>query len=52
MNKSELARELKILGDKRQALHWKSEGAKSKNVREERELRRGIARVLTVLNRP
>lgn len=44
---------MKILADKREALRvfkFGGAGAKSKNVREGRAIRKDIARVLTVLN--
>ena len=46
----DLKKKLLGLRDSLRLSKWKSEGSKSKNVREERALRRDLARVLTILN--
>ncbi len=50
MSKDELRKRLAELHEKARALKWKAEGAKPKDVKEGRNLRKGIARVLTELN--
>ncbi len=50
LGKGELSKKLAELEEKMRTLKFKAEGAKSKNVREERGLRKEIARVLTELN--
>ena len=47
LNPKELGEKLNDLRQKRRALRFKLEGAKSKNVKESMLLRRHIARVLT-----
>ena len=50
MKKMELEKELSLLRESLRVLHFKSEGSKSKNVKEATTLKKQIARVLTELN--
>ena len=50
MNKSELAKKLKDFNDSLRSLRFKGEGARSKNVREGRNLKKDIARVMTEIS--
>jgi len=47
----ELNKDLTTLRESLRALHFKSEGSKSKNVKEQSSLRKQIARVLTEINK-
>jgi len=49
MGKSELEKKLADAREEIRVLRFKSEGAKSKNVKLEQTLRRSIARILTTL---
>ncbi len=51
MKAEELKKNLVSLRESLRVLHWKSEGAKSKNVKEGYGLRKQIARVLTQMNK-
>jgi ribosomal protein L29 len=46
----ELSKKLSALRENLRTLRFKSEGAKSKNVKEELALRRAVARILTEVN--
>lgn len=50
MKKEDLKKRLREFEERVRALRFKAEGAKSKNVKEGRTLRREIARILTELN--
>ena len=50
MKADELAKKLVDLKEEIRALHFKSEGAKSKNVKEAGALKKEVARVLTLIN--
>ncbi len=52
MTDEELRKKLSELQERKRALQFKTEGAKSKNVKESKNLRKEIARVLTELNSP
>lgn len=52
MNKDELQKQLTTLREELRAIHFKAEGAKSKNVKESATLKKKIARVLTEINKP
>jgi len=51
MKEGELKKELTTLQENLRVLHFKTEGSKSKNVKESLALRKQIARVLTEINR-
>lgn len=46
----ELKKKLSALREEERAIHFKSEGARSKNVKELKNLKKNIARILTELN--
>ena len=48
----ELQKSLLVFRESLRVLHFKSEGSKSKNVKEQSSLRKQIARVLTEINHP
>ena len=50
MNKDELKKKLATLQESIRVIRFKSEGSKSKNVKESASLRKQIARVLTEMN--
>jgi ribosomal protein L29 len=50
MNETELKKELVLLKENLRVIHFKAEGAKSKNVKEAGNLKKQIARLLTELN--
>lgn len=50
MKKEELEKELAILREEVRVSNFKSEGSRSKNVKEMREKKRQIARILTEIN--
>ena len=50
MDKSELDKKLAILRENARVIRFKTEGSKSKNVKELANLRKQMARVLTELN--
>ena len=50
MGKSELEKKLADAREEIRVLRFKSEGAKSKNVKLEQTLRRSIARILTIFH--
>jgi ribosomal protein L29 len=50
MTMVELAKELVVLRENLRAAHFKSEGARSKNVKEQSTLKRQVARILTEIN--
>ncbi len=50
MKGAELTKKLADLREEVRAMHFKNEGAKSKNVKESGNLKREIARVLTLIN--
>ena len=52
MAKGELDKKLKALREDLRAYEFKAEGAKSRNVREPRGLRKEVARILTQINKP
>ena len=51
MKKVELEKELVLLRENLRVLHFKAEGAKSKNVKEASTLKKQIARILTEVNK-
>jgi ribosomal protein L29 len=51
MTKEELEKELVVLREGLRGIHFKSEGARSKNVKEQATFKKQIARVLTEINR-
>ncbi len=51
MKDEELKKELEHSRESLRVLHFKTEGSKSKNVKEAKTLRKQIARVLTEINR-
>jgi len=51
LKQDELKKNLMILRENLRVLHFKSEGSKSKNVKEQASLRKQIARVLTEINK-
>ncbi len=51
MKKEELKEKLAVLRENLRILHFKTEGSKSKNVKESLALRKQIARVLTEINK-
>jgi ribosomal protein L29 len=50
MSEGELGKKLATLREDLRAIHFKAEGAKSKNVKEASALKKNIARVLTQIN--
>ena len=50
MSEAELTKKLATLREDLRKIHFKAEGAKSKNVKESLALRRQIARTLTAIN--
>lgn len=46
----ELVKKLDALREELRDLRFKAEGARSKNVKEEKNLKKNIARILTVMN--
>jgi len=50
MSGEELKKELSLLRESLRLIHFKAEGAKSKNVKEATSLKKQIARILTELN--
>ncbi len=50
MNVDELKKNLEILRENLRTLHFKSEGSRSKNVKEIATLKKNIARALTEIN--
>jgi ribosomal protein L29 len=50
MNETDLKKELVLLKENLRVVHFKAEGAKSKNVKEAGNLKKQIARILTELN--
>ncbi len=50
MKEDELKKELAVLWENLRAMHFKSEGSRSKNVKESAALKKQIARVLTEIN--
>ncbi|MFA5778092.1 MAG: 50S ribosomal protein L29 [Candidatus Paceibacterota bacterium] len=51
MTEAELKKELVTLRDGLRVIHFKSEGSRSKNVKESATLKRQIARMLTEMNK-
>lgn len=51
MKKDELEKELVILRESLRAIHFKAEGSRSKNVKENQKIKKQIARILTELNK-
>lgn len=51
MKKDELTKKLTLLQENLRVLHFKAEGSKSKNVKENQALKKQIARVLTEINK-
>lgn len=51
MKKDELKKKLAILKEEIRIIKFKTEGSKSKNVKEARNLRKQVARVLTEINK-
>lgn len=47
---SELKKKLSVLREEERVIHFKTEGARSKNVKELKNLKKNIARILTELN--
>jgi len=50
MKKDELQKKLTLLQENLRVLHFKTEGSKSKNVKESAHFKKQIARVLTEIN--
>ena len=50
MKKEELKKELALFRENLRVMHFKAEGSKSKNVKEQWALRKQIARLLTEMN--
>lgn len=50
MKREELEKKLREFRESLRALKFKTEGAKTKNVKEPKEIRKNIARVLTAMN--
>jgi ribosomal protein L29 len=50
MKKDELEKELLVLRESLRAIHFKAEGSKSKNVKENQTIKKQIARILTEIN--
>ena len=51
MTKGELEKELVVLRESLRAIHFKAEGARSKNVKEQATLKKQVAKILTEMNR-
>ncbi len=51
MKKDELEKELVVLRESLRAIHFKAEGSRSKNVKENQKIKKQIARILTELNK-
>ncbi len=51
MEKEELKKELATNSEALRAMHFKAEGSRSKNVKETKELKKQIARILTEINK-
>jgi ribosomal protein L29 len=51
MKSGELVKKLEALREELRAIHFKSEGSRSKNVKEQALLKKSIARVLTEINK-
>jgi ribosomal protein L29 len=51
MKSGELEKELAVLRENLRVLHFKAEGARSKNVKEGQNLKKQIARILTEINK-
>lgn len=49
--REELEKKLALVREDLRALHFKTEGSKSKNVKEESNIKKQIARILTEINR-
>ena len=50
MKRDELLKQLTVLREELRSIHFKAEGAKSKNVKESATLKKRIARILTELS--
>jgi ribosomal protein L29 len=50
MDSTELKKELAVLRENLRVIHFKAEGAKSKNIKEAGTFKKQIARILTELN--
>lgn len=50
MTEGELGKELIVLRENLRAIHFKSEGARSKNVKEQSTIKKQIAQILTQMN--
>lgn len=51
MKKDELEKKLLVLRESLRAIHFKAEGARSKNVKENQKIKKQIARIFTELNK-
>lgn len=51
MKEAELKKELATLRESLRMIHFKAEGSRSKNVKENQVLRKQIARIMTELNK-
>lgn len=51
MKESELRKELVLLEEKTRVIRFKTEGSRSKNVKELATLKKEIARILTAINK-
>lgn len=51
MKEGELKKELAVLKENLRVIHFKSEGSRSKNVKESATLKKQIARILTEMNK-
>ena len=51
MTGGELEKELIVLRENLRVIHFKSEGARSKNVKEQATLKRQMAKILTEMNK-
>ena len=51
MKKDDLQKKLALLEESIRVLHFRAEGSKSKNVKENQTLKRQVARVLTEINK-
>jgi len=51
MKEEELKKELAVLKENLRVIHFKSEGSRSKNVKESATLKKQIARILTEINK-
>ena len=51
MSEHELAKKLAELREEIRSIHFKAEGSKSKNVKEQKAFRKEIAQILTEINR-